>query len=176
MTEQQGRFLLYNSGNEWVKAQVMLEWDTVWMSQKSMAELFDTSKQNISQHLNNIFDDWELLEESVVKEFLTTASDEKNYKTQFYNLDAIISVGYRVSSKRATQFRIWATSVLKEYLIKWFVLDDERLSQGKELFGKDYFKELLGRVRSIRSFKKNKKIKPFKLERLYFFMQNYSSS
>lgn len=116
-----------------------------------MADLFQTTKQNISLHLKNCFNEEELNENSVVKNFLTTASDGKNYKTQFYNLDAIISVGYRVNSRRATQFRIWATKVLKEYMIKGFALDDDRLKQGKEAFGKDYFRELLERVRSIRA-------------------------
>lgn len=121
------------------------------LTQKGMADLFQTTKQNISLHLKNCFNEEELNENSVVKNFLTTASDGKNYKTQFYNLDAIISVGYRVNSRRATQFRIWATKVLKEYMIKGFALDDDRLKQGKEAFGKDYFRELLERVRSIRA-------------------------
>lgn len=116
-----------------------------------MAELFATSKQNISYHLNNCFSEGELEQNSVVKEILTTATDGKNYRTNFYSLDAIISVGYRVNSRRATQFRIWATNVLKEYIKKGFVLDDERLKQGEQVFGKDYFKELLERVRSIRA-------------------------
>ena len=116
-----------------------------------MAELFQTSKQTISYHINNCFKEGELDRQSVVKEFLTTATDGKDYLTQFYNLDAIISVGYRVNSRRATQFRIWATGVLKEYMIKGFAMDDERLKQGKTAFGKDYFRELLERVRSIRA-------------------------
>lgn len=116
-----------------------------------MAELFETTKQNISSHLKNIFDDNELDENSVVKNFLTTASDGKNYKTKYYNLDAIISVGYRVNSIQATQFRKWATNTLKEYLIKGFVLDDDRLKQGRNLTNKDYFRELLERIRSTRA-------------------------
>ena len=116
-----------------------------------MAELFQTSKQTLSYHINNCFKEGELDRQSVVKEFLTTATDGKDYLTQFYNLDAIISVGYRVNSRRATQFRIWATGVLKEYMIKGFAMDDERLKQGKTAFGKDYFRELLERVRSIRA-------------------------
>jgi len=154
MTEQQGKFLLYNTGNEWIRAQVMLEGDTVWMSQKSMSELFDVSNKTVSEHLWNIYSDEELLREATVRNFRIVQIEwerEVERNIEYYNLDAIISVGYRVSSKRATQFRIWATSVLKEYLIKWFVLDDERLKQGKELFGKDYFQELLERVRSIRA-------------------------
>ena len=120
------------------------------MPQQQIADLFGTSKQNIGQHLKNVFSSGELDESSVVKEFFTTAVDGKNYKTKFYNLDAIISVGYRVNSSKATQFRIWATNLLKEFLVKGFVLDDERLKQGKH-FGKDFFRELLERVRSIRA-------------------------
>ena len=116
-----------------------------------MAELFDTSKQSISYHLSNIFSEHELDKDSVVKEFLTTATDGKTYKVMHYNLDAIISVGYRINSKKATSFRQWATSVLYEYIRKGFVLDDNRLKQGTRLFGKDYFRELLERVRSIRA-------------------------
>ena len=116
-----------------------------------MAELFDCSTDNISLHLKNIFADGELEKKAVTEKISATASDGKNYLTQFYNLDAIISVGYRVNSRRATQFRIWATGVLKEYITKGFVLDDERLKQGKTAFGKDYFRELLERVRSIRA-------------------------
>lgn len=147
----QSDFILYTTPNGKVNLKVLLLNDTIWLTQKSIAELFDTSKQNISYHLNNIFKDNELQENSVVKEFLTTANDGKNYNTNFYNLDAIISVGYRVNSIQATQFRIWATQTLKEYIIKGFVMDDERLKQGDAVFGKDYFKELLERVRSIRA-------------------------
>ena len=116
-----------------------------------MAELFGCSTDNISLHLKNIFNEGELNKDSVTEKFSATAADGKNYLTQFYNLDAIISVGYRINSHRATQFRIWATSVLKEYMLKGFALDDERLKQGKTAFGKDYFRELLERVRSIRA-------------------------
>ena len=116
-----------------------------------MAELFDCSTDNISLHLKNIFADGELDKNSVTEKISATAVDGKKYRTQFYNLDAIISVGYRVNSRQATNFRIWATNVLKEYMIKGFALDDERLKQGKAAFGKDYFKELLERVRSIRA-------------------------
>ena len=144
-------FILYTDPSGKVKVEIFVLNDTVWLTQQRIADLFDTSKQNISYHLSNIFKDNELDENSVVKEFLTTAADGKNYKTKFYNLDAIISVGYRVNSTKATQFRIWATNTLKEFIIKGFVLDDDRLKEGKKLFGKDYFKELLERIRSIRA-------------------------
>lgn len=144
-------FILYTTSSGDVKLEVFLQDETVWLTQQLLADLFDTTKQNISLHLNNIFKEGELLEKSVVKEFLTTAKDGKKYKTQYYNLDAIIAVGYRVNSKRATQFRIWATQVLKEYITKGFTLDDQRLKQGKTVFGKDYFRELLERIRSIRA-------------------------
>ena len=116
-----------------------------------MAELFGCSTDNISLHLKNIFSEGELDKDAVTEKISATANDGKKYKTQFYNLDAIISVGYRVNSRRATNFRIWATSILKEYMIKGFAMDDERLKQGKTAFGKDYFRELLERVRSIRA-------------------------
>lgn len=144
-------FLIYRSVKEDVSVNAVIHDDTIWLTQKAMAELFDVTKQSISYHLNNVFAEEELSKDSVVKEFLTTAADGKNYPTQYYNLDAIISVGYRVNSRRATQFRIWATGVLKEYMTKGFALDDERLKQGKTAFGKDYFRELLERVRSIRA-------------------------
>lgn len=149
--EPRDKFLFYTSDSNETNINVMVEEDTVWITQKSMVEIFDTTKQNISKHLSNIFQDGELLENSVVKEKLTTAIDGKRYNTQFYNLDVIISVGYRVNSYKATQFRIWATKVLKEYLIKGFAMDDQRLKQGKTLFGKDYFDELLERIREIRA-------------------------
>ncbi len=145
------QFLMYQSADEEVSINAMVEGETIWLTQKGMAELFQTSKQSISYHVNNCFNEGELNRNSVVKEFLTTAADGKEYVTQFYNLDAIISVGYRINSRRATHFRIWATGVLKEYMIKGFALDDERLKQGKTAFGKDYFRELLERVRSIRA-------------------------
>lgn len=115
------------------------------------AKLFGRAKSTISEHIWNVFEERELEKDSVVREFRTTASDGKNYNTSFYNLDVIISVGYRVKSPQGTQFRIWATRTLKEYIIKGFALDDERLKQGKTVFGKDYFRELLERVRSIRA-------------------------
>ena len=150
-SDELSEFILYTDPSGKVKVEIFVMNDTVWLTQQRIAELFDTSKQNISYHLSNIFKDNELDENSVVKEFLTTAADGKNYKTKFYNLDAIISVGYRVNSTKATQFRIWATNTLKEFIIKGFVLDDDRLKDGKKLFGKDYFKELLERIRSIRA-------------------------
>lgn len=151
MSTKDFHFLIYRSSDEDVSVNAVVKDETIWLTQKGMAELFQTTKQNISYHINNCFKEEELDRQSVVKEFLTTAADNKDYLTQFYNLDAIISVGYRVNSRRATQFRIWATSVLKEYMIKGFVMDDERLKQGKTAFGKDYFRELLERVRSIRA-------------------------
>ena len=150
-SDELSEFILYTDPAGKVKVEIFVLNETVWLTQQRIAELFDTSKQNISYHLSNIFKDNELDENSVVKEFLTTAADGKNYKTKFYNLDAIISVGYRVNSTKATQFRIWATNTLKEFIIKGFVLDDDRLKEGKKLFGKDYFKELLERIRSIRA-------------------------
>ncbi len=144
-------FLFYSSNDGKVKVQIILGDETVWATQKTLGELFDTTKQNISDHLQNIFKTKELEENSVVRKILTTASDGKNYPTNFYNLDAIIALGYRVNSYQATQFRIWATKVLKEYLIKGFALDDERLKQGNKLFNKDYLSELLERIREIRA-------------------------
>ncbi len=144
-------FLLYVGDDEKVHVRVLVHGETLWLTQQLMAELFQTTKQNIGQHLKKIFAEEELDPDSVVKKFFTTAADGKNYETNFYNLDAIIAVGYRVSSRRATQFRIWATGILKEYIKKGFVLDDERLKQGKQVFGEDYFLELLERVRSIRA-------------------------
>lgn len=149
--EKDFRFLIYHSADEEVAVNALVENETIWLTQKGMAELFQTSKQSISYHVNNCFKEGELERDSVVKEFLTTAVDGKDYLTQFYNLDAIISVGYRINSRRATHFRIWATGVLKEYMVKGFALDDDRLKQGKTAFGKDYFRELLERVRSIRA-------------------------
>jgi hypothetical protein len=150
-SDELSEFLLYTSPAGEVKVEIHLQNDTVWLTQQKMGGLFDTTKQNISYHLSNIFKDKELDKDSVVKDFLTTAVDGKQYKTKFYNLDAIISVGYRVNSNKATQFRIWATNTLKEYILKGFVLDDYRLKNGERYFGKDYFKELLERIRSIRT-------------------------
>lgn len=147
---QSGEVLLYNNGGEKEFVSVVFQDETFWLSQKGMSELFETSKQNISLHLKNCFDEEELDKESVVKDFLTTAADGKNYKTQYYNLDAIIAVGYRVNSKKATRFRQWATKTLKEYITKGFVLNDELMKNGRP-FGRDYFDELLERIREIRA-------------------------
>ncbi len=144
-------FMLYSDISENVSVNVVVKDETIWLTQKSMAELFGCSTDNISLHLKNIFNNGELDKQSVTEKISSTAIDGKNYLMQFYNLDAIISVGYRVNSTKATKFRIWATGVLKEFIQKGFVLDDERLKQGKTTFGKDYFKELLERVRSIRA-------------------------
>ena len=144
-------FLIYKAPDKDVNVNAVIKDDTIWLTQKSMAELFGCSSDNISLHLKNIFEAGELEKDSVTEKISATASDGKNYPTNFYNLDAIISVGYRVNSIQATHFRIWATKVLKEYIQKGFVLDDERLKQGKDAFGKDYFRELLERVRSIRA-------------------------
>ena len=143
-------FLLYQSSEGNIKVNVFLHDENIWLTQKKMAELFDVQIPTINEHLKNIFNSEELNENSVIRNFLITAADGKKYDTNFYNLDAIISVGYRVNSSRATQFRIWATKTLKEYIIKGFAIDDERLKNGR-YFGKDYFYELLERVRSIRA-------------------------
>ena len=149
--ENSFQFLIYRSAEEDVSVNAIVKEESVWLTQKGMAELFGCSADNISLHLKNIFASGELDKDSVTEKISATAADGKNYRTQFYNLDAIISVGYRVNSRRATRFRIWATGVLKEYMTKGFVLDDERLKQGRDAFGKDYFRELLERVRSIRA-------------------------
>ena len=149
--ENDFRFLIYKSEEEDVSVDAVVMNESIWLSQKGMAELFACSTDNISLHLKNIFADGELPRDAVTEKISATAADGKKYLTQFYNLDAIISVGYRVNSRRATHFRIWATGILKEYMIKGFVLDDDRLKQGKTAFGKDYFRELLERVRSIRA-------------------------
>lgn len=147
-------FLFYRSEDGSTSIQIATDGKTVWATQAKMAEIFDVSKKTVSEHLINIFNSGELKENSVVRIFRTTAADGKHYNVSHYNLDAIISVGYRVSSYKATQFRIWATSVIKEYLVKGFAMDDERLKQGKTLFGKDYFDELLERIRGIRASEK----------------------
>lgn len=150
-------FLIYRSAEEDVSVNAVIKDESIWLTQKGMAELFDVQTPAISKHLRNIFDDGELDEKVVVSKMeITTPHGAMEGKTQtreaqFYNLDAIISVGYRVNSRRATHFRIWATGVLKEYMLKGFALDDERLKQGRTAFGKDYFRELLERVRSIRA-------------------------
>ena len=148
---QQMQFLMYQSAEQDVSVNAVVRDETIWLSQKAMAALFDVKPPAISKHLKKIFAEGELIKESVTEKISATALDGKKYLTQFYNLDAIISVGYRVNSRRATHFRKWATGVLKEYMIKGFAMDDDRLKQGQTLFGKDYFRELLERVRSIRA-------------------------
>lgn len=143
--------IIYVSKDGNIKVDVNIQNEDIWMSQDVMANLYDTTKQNISYHLNNIFKENELNKDSVVKDFLTTASDGKNYNVLHYNLDAIIAVGYRINSKKATEFRIWATKVLKEYMTKGFALNDERLKNNGE---SSYFEELLARIRDIRSSEK----------------------
>lgn len=151
------QFLLYSLPDEEGKVQVVIKDETIWCTQKAMAQLFGVGVPAISKHLKNIFDEGELQKEVVVSKMeITTqhgAMEEKSQRhdVDFYNLDAIISVGYRVSSPKATRFRQWATRILNEYIRKGFVLDDERLKQGTAVFGKDYFRELLERVRSIRA-------------------------
>ncbi|MST84207.1 virulence RhuM family protein [Hallella mizrahii] len=149
--ENEIQFLLYSMPDEQGKVQVIVKDGTIWCTQKAMAQLFGVDRSVITKHLKNIFDSGELRQESVCAKNALTAADGKKYQTTLYNLDAIISVGYRVNSIRATKFRQWATSVLKEYITKGFALDDERLKQGTAVFGKDYFRELLERVRSIRA-------------------------
>ena len=150
-------FLIYNSVEENVSVNAVIHDETIWLTQKAMAELFDVGVPSINKHLKNIFEEGELDENMVVSKMEITTphgaieGKTQTHETKFYNLDAIISVGYRVNSRRATHFRIWATGVLKEYMTKGFALDDERLKQGKTLFGKDYFRELLERIRSIRA-------------------------
>lgn len=148
------RFLMYQSIDEDISVNAVIRDETIWLTQKSMAKLFDVDVPAISKHLSNIYDERELMRDSTISK-MEIVQKEGNRKVKreqnFYNLDAIISVGYRVNSYRATQFRIWATSILKEYMIKGFAMDDERLKQGKTAFGKDYFRELLERVRSIRA-------------------------
>ena len=145
-----GKVIVYQAENESVSTNVLFKDETFWMTQKDMAKLFDVNVPAISKHLKNIFESGELDLLAVISKMETTAEDGKIYQTNFYNLDAIIAVGYRVNSKKATQFRIWATGVLREYIIKGFALDDVMLKNGRS-FGQDYFKELLRRVRSIRA-------------------------
>lgn len=151
LTNSQNNIIIYTTDDGQVRIEVRLEDENVWLTQNAMAELFDTTKQNISGHIQNIFKEGELNEKSVVKESLTTAKDGKNYKTKFYNLDVIISVGYRVKSIRGTQFRIWANKLIKEYLIKGYNLDSDRM---KNNGGGVYFEELLEKIRDIRSSEK----------------------
>lgn len=143
--------IIYQTEDGQTKIQTRLENETVWLTQAQMAELFDKAKSTISEHIKNVFSEGELEENSVVRKFRTTASDGKEYNTNFYNLDVIISVGYRVKSHRGTQFRIWATQRLREYIVKGFTMNDELL---KEVGGGNYFEELLARIRDIRSSEK----------------------
>src|SRR3990167_2181315 len=143
--------IFYQTEDGKQRIEVHLQDETVWLSQKLMAELFQTTPQNINMNLKNVFSEGEVIADSVIKESLITASDGKKYRTQFYRLEAIIAVGYRVSSNRGMQFRQWATQQLKEYIVKGFILDDERLSKPGKI---DYFDELLERIRTIRSSEK----------------------
>lgn len=145
------QFLLYNMPDADGKVQVVIKGETLWCTQKAMAQLFGIGVPAISKHLKNIFEEGELVADSVISKMETTAADGKNYTTTYYSLDAIIAVGYRVSSLKATRFRQWATKILNEYIKKGFAMDDERLKQGNAVFGKDYFRELLERIRSIRT-------------------------
>ena len=148
LVPEQNSFILYTTPEGEVKLNVLLENETIWLSQEQMSQLFDRERSVITKHIGNVFNEGELEEKSNVQILHISGSDKP---VKFYNLDVIISVGYRVKSQRGTQFRIWATQTLKEYIIKGFVLDDNRLKQGEAVFGKDYFKELLERVRSIRA-------------------------
>ena len=148
LVPKQNNFILYTTPEGEVKLTVLLENETIWLTQEQMSQLFDRERSVITKHIGNVFSEGELEEKSNVQNLHIGGSDKP---VKFYNLDVIISIGYRVKSKRGTQFRIWATKTLKEYIIKGFVLDDNRLKQGEAVFGKDYFKELLERVRSIRA-------------------------
>ena len=151
ITHATGQFLIYQTENGATRLEVRLQGETLWLNINQMAELFGIDKSGISRHLKNIFETGELIRNAVVAKFATTAADGKNYQVEHFNLDAIISVGYRVNSIRGTQFRIWATERLKEYIVKGFTIDDERL---KEPEGGRYFEELLARIRDIRSSEK----------------------
>jgi len=144
-------FLLYTTPNGKVKVEIFLHNENIWLTQARIAELFGVNRPAVTKHLKNIFETGELNKKSVSSILEHTAKDGKKYKTLFYNLDAIISVGYRINSSQATQFRIWATERLKEYIIKGFTMDDERLKDPHNIFGKDYFEEQLARIRDIRS-------------------------
>lgn len=150
-TDNLGEIVIFNNEDGEVKVQIDAVNETIWLNQKGMAGLFGCTTDNIGLHLKNIFKTGELTEDSVTEKISATAADGKSYRTQFYNLDAVIAVGYRVNSKRATQFRIWATKTLREYLVKGYILDDKRFTKGQSL---TYFKELLGRIRAIRASEK----------------------
>jgi hypothetical protein len=149
MAEPQSQLLIYQSEDGHIRLDVRFDADTVWLTQKLMAELFDKDVRTINEHIQNVFDEGELASDSVIRKFRITATDGKNYNTQHYNLDVIISVGYRVKSRLGTQFRIWATQRLREYIVKGFTLDDERLKNPDQPF--DYFEELLRRIQDIRT-------------------------
>lgn len=151
--EKNNQIIIYNSEDGHAKLEVRLDGETVWLSQKQMSELFDKDVRTVSEHIKNIFSEGELQQDSVIRNFRTTAADGKQYETIHYNLDVVISVGYRVSSLRGTQFRIWATQRLKEYIVKGFTMDDERLAEGN--VAKSYFEELEERIRKIRTSEKN---------------------
>lgn len=154
LTPNQSEFILYVSQSGNIKVDVLLQDETVWLTQDGMQKLFEKAKATISEHISNVFEEGELERDSTVRKFRTVQLEggrEVARELDYYNLDVIISVGYRVKSQRGTQFRIWATKVLREYIIKGFAMDDERLKQGTALFGKDYFDELLERIREIRS-------------------------
>ncbi|MDR0811077.1 MAG: virulence RhuM family protein, partial [Paludibacter sp.] len=151
LNKNQPDFVIYETDDKIAKVSVRLEEETVWLTQAHLADLFQTSRPNITMHIKNILENDELQEVSVCKDFLHTAADGKNYNTKYYNLDMIISLGYRINSKVATKFRQWATERLKEYIVKGFTLDDERLKNG----GGRYFRELLQRIRDIRSSERN---------------------
>ena len=151
MENQQKNFIIFKTEDEKISVEVLLDEETVWLTQAQMGMLFNKDKRTMSEHINNIFKEGELAENSVVRKFRTTASDGKSYDVNYYNLDVIISVGYRVKSQRGTQFRIWATQRLNEYIRKGFTMDDERL---KNLGGGGYWKELLQRIRDIRASEK----------------------
>ncbi|TNH02926.1 virulence RhuM family protein [Testudinibacter sp. TR-2022] len=142
------QFLIYDNSEH---TEVLVQDETLWVTQKNIAQLFGVAKSTVSEHLKNIFDSGELEQSSVVRKIRTTAVDGKNYLTTFYNLDAVISVGYRVNSSKATKFRIWASEILKAYIQKGFIVDVDRMKHGENAFGKDYFRELLETVRSIRA-------------------------
>ncbi len=157
LKEQTSEFILYTTPNGAVQIEAFVKDETIWLTQKTMAELFGVDRTGVSRHLKNIFETGELVEEVVCAEIAHTTQHGaiegliQNKLAKYYNLDAIISVGYRVNSSKATHFRIWATQILREYITKGFAMDDQRLKQGKTVFGKDYFRELLERVRSIRA-------------------------
>ncbi len=151
--EQKNQIIIYSSEDGQAKLEVHLDGETVWLSQKQMADLFDKDVRTINEHIKNIFFEGELEQSSVIRNFRITAADGKQYETMHYNLDVVISIGYRVSSLRGTQFRIWATQRLREYIVKGFTMDDERLAEGN--VAKSYFDELEERIRKIRTSEKN---------------------